>query len=446
MKLKKFAVIIVAMAICLTSIACASQSGGGDTTQSAAGSGTVAGSDAAGPAQNSEVMTIWHSWTTNNDANGNAYKELLAQWEKDHPNVKVEEDATENEAYKTKIKTAIAANEAPDVFFSWGLGFAAPFAEAGSLLALDEYLADGTKDRILPGALDNFSYNGKVYGLPYNANVCALFCNKELFDKYGVKLPETNEELLQAVKTFKAQGLVPMAVGAKDAWTAMFYHNVYTVKTAGAKAVKAALTGEGSYDTPDFIKGVSKLEELIKAGAFDPSALALTYDEAKIPFMNGEIPMIYQGSWIVSEIQDESLSKVKDKVVAIKFPTVEGSEQYATEAHGGATDCFMVSSSATNKDTAVGFVKYVSEGISGLSFKYGGGIPLWKSEQADNANIDALTRQLVDISSQITDSVVSWDVFLSGEATERHKSLVQQVFAGQLTPEEFVKDMQVLNQ
>ncbi|MFA9380093.1 MAG: extracellular solute-binding protein [Acetanaerobacterium sp.] len=115
-------------------------------------------------------------------------------------------DATENEAYKTKIKTAIAANEAPDVFFSWGGGFAKPFAEAGALLPLDEYLADGTKDRMLPGTADNKTYDGKTYGFPFIMWVGTLFFNQEMFETNGLTLPSTNDELLAAVAGFTAKG------------------------------------------------------------------------------------------------------------------------------------------------------------------------------------------------------------------------------------------------
>lgn len=118
-------------------------------------------------AQEKKTLNVWNLWTTESDANAKSFNIVLKQWQALHPDVDVVIDATENEAYKTKIKTAMAANEVPDVFFAWGGGFAKPFVEAGQVLALDDYLADGTKDRLLGGALDNVTYDGKTYGLTF---------------------------------------------------------------------------------------------------------------------------------------------------------------------------------------------------------------------------------------------------------------------------------------
>jgi ABC-type glycerol-3-phosphate transport system substrate-binding protein len=80
-------------------------------------------------------------------------------------------DATENETFKTKIRTAVAANEAPDIFTYWAGGYMKNFVTAGKLLALDDYLNDGTKDKLLDGTLDNMTFDGKVYGLPHTMDV-----------------------------------------------------------------------------------------------------------------------------------------------------------------------------------------------------------------------------------------------------------------------------------
>lgn len=66
------------------------------------------------------TLDVWHLWTTENDGNAVSFAKALEEYRADHPNVTVNIDATENEAYKTKIKTAISANEAPDVFFLLG--------------------------------------------------------------------------------------------------------------------------------------------------------------------------------------------------------------------------------------------------------------------------------------------------------------------------------------
>jgi raffinose/stachyose/melibiose transport system substrate-binding protein len=394
-------------------------------------------------AQEKKTLNVWHLWTTESDANAKSFNIVLKQWQELHPDVEVVIDATENEAYKTKLKTAMAANEVPDVFFAWGGGFAKPFVEAGQVLALDDYLADGTKDRLLGGALDNVTYGGKTYGLTFIQWVGTLYCNKEMFDANGVTIPTTNDELLAAVAAFKAKGIVPFTVGAKDGWPAMFYQNVYAVRTAGAKLSNEALSGASTFNAPEFVQSAKYLDDLVKAGAFDPGALALTYDEAKIPFLAGQVPMIYIGSWLAGEIQDPKLSQVVDKVVGVNWPSIADGKGEATEILGGAIDSLMVSNNAKDKDLAVEFVKYITENMSRESFKLGAGIATWKIDMT-GITVSPLVQNIIDIASKSTGSVLAWDTFLSGEAAERHKSLVQEIFAGQKTPEEFAAEMEKL--
>ncbi len=391
-------------------------------------------------AQEKKTLNVWNLWTTESDANAKSFNIVLKQWQALHPDVDVVIDATENEAYKTKIKTAMAANEVPDVFFAWGGGFAKPFVEAGQVLALDDYLTDGTKDRLLGGALDNVTYDGKTYGLTFIQWVGTLYCNKEMFDANGITIPTTNDELLAAVAAFKAKGIVPITVGAKDGWPAMFFQNVYAVRTAGAQMCNEALSGAATFNAPEFVQSAKYLDDLVKAGGFDPGALALSYDEAKMPFLAGQVPMIYQGSWLAGEIQDPTLSQVVDKVVGINWPSIADGKGEATQILGGAIDCLMVSNNAKEKDLAVDFVKYITENMSRESFKLGAGIATWKIDMT-GIEVSPLVQNIIDFAAKSTGSVLAWDTFLSGEAAERHKSLVQEIFAGQLTPEDFATEM-----
>ncbi len=400
---------------------------------------------AEAPAGEKTKLTMWHIWTNQDDANAKSFNMVYPKWQEQNPNVEIEMDVTENEAFKTKIKTAIAANEAPDIFFAWGGGFSKPFAESGKLLAFDEYLADGTRDRLGASSLDNYTYGGKVYGLPFTMWVGTLYCNKEMFDANGLALPKTFDELMTAVKGFKDKGTVPIAVGAKDAWTAMFYQNVLAERTAGAAVCNATLAGNGSYDTPEIIQSATLLDQLVKAGAFDPGALALSFDEAKMTFLSGQVPMIYQGSWLAGDIEDPNLSQVAGKVVGMNFPAVTGGKGDPNEILGGSIDCFVVSANTKAPEISANFVKYITENMAVESFKLGAGLNPWKFD-ATGIEMKPLVQQIVEIGKNATGSVLAWDTFLSGEAVPKHLSLVQEIYAGSKTPAEFGAEMQKLQQ
>ena len=71
--------------------------------------------------------------------------------EQANPDVQIKVETVENERYKTKIKTAFATNELPDIFYSWGGGFSKPFIESGKVLSLNQYIDDDTSNKINNG-------------------------------------------------------------------------------------------------------------------------------------------------------------------------------------------------------------------------------------------------------------------------------------------------------
>ena len=87
------------------------------------------------------------------------------------------------EQYKTKIKTAFAAGEAPDISYMFSGGsFVKPYIDAGYLLPIDDYVSEDTLNKVLPGMLDGCTFNEKLYTLPTVTFLANLYCNTEMFE------------------------------------------------------------------------------------------------------------------------------------------------------------------------------------------------------------------------------------------------------------------------
>jgi raffinose/stachyose/melibiose transport system substrate-binding protein len=384
------------------------------------------------------TLTFWNIATT--DPGKTDVNNAVAAWNKANPNIQIKTSVTDNDPYKTKIKTAISANEAPDIIYSWAGGFAQPFVNAGKILALDSYLNDGTKDKMLPGALTNITYNGKVYGLTYNQQAGALYVNTDLFASNNLQVPTTFDQLLTDVKAFSAKGITSMAVGEKDEWPGMWYYDMIALRTAGAQTTLDALNKKGSFDDAAFVSAASDLQDLIKAGAFDKGAMGITRDDSIAQFTQGKIPMYFGGNFDAGTID---ASSVKGKVEAVKFPSIAGGKGTANEYLGGGADSLLVSANSKYKDDAVKAIKFLAPALSSSFYLSGAGLPEWKYDNVDQSKIDPLSKEIMDnIVSGATDSVPAWDLYLQGADAQSHQDLVAEIFGGKITPQDFAKQMQ----
>lgn len=425
--MKGMKIIVAAAALAVAAAAAVSAAGSRDAT-------------AAGKTK----VTVWTLWTDNPDVNAVAFRKALESAKTDMPDIVIEHDATENEAYKTKIKTAMAAGDAPDVFFAWGAGFVKPFVDAGKVVPLDDYLKDGTDRKMKGGANTNFIFGGKTYGLTFTQWVASLYCNKALFDKHGVKLPETYEDLLAAVKAFRAAGVIPITVGEKDRWPGMFWQNAFAIRTAGADASNAALAGRASFNTPDFVRSAQLLKDLVAAGGFVDGALGLDYNEGGALFLEGKAAMYYMGNWFAGDIAGHESGLVKN-VVAKKFPTISGGKGDATQFLGGSIDGLCVSQTAKDKAAAARVVKYLMEQTARNLASAGEGLPTWNTDDVKPAKTNPVVDQIMANLKGSSGYVLAWDTFLSGADADDHKNYVAAIFGGTMSPQEFASSMQRMN-
>ncbi len=391
-----------------------------------------------------EPLTMWHLFQPDSPQDI-ALKKAIDEWNKANPDHQVEEEYIENESYKTKIRTAMAANEAPDLFFAWGAGFTKPFVEAGKVLALDEYLNDGTKDKIVGGGLSYQTYNGTTYGLPISVNVGTFYVNEELFQKHNVKIPETYDELITAIEAFRSKGVTPLTVGEKDRWPGMFYYNILALRTAGAELSNAALTDQASFNDPAFIQAADLLDKIVEKEGFESYAMALTRDESEVSFRQGLIPMYFNGSWLVGEFERDG-EPVKGKIQVRPFPSVKGGQGKSSEFLGGPLDAFWASSKAKDKEVTVGALKFISERFAQHGWEGGTGLPAWKVTTPEGMKVNRLTQQIIDLLNDATGYVLFWDMFLPGEHAEKHKDLVAQIFSNNISPKQFASEMQSINE
>ncbi|MCM1175679.1 MAG: extracellular solute-binding protein [Blautia sp.] len=121
--------------------------------------------------------------------------------------------------------------------------------------------------------------DGKLVGIPQEVVVYGLFVNKDMFDQYGLALPNTPEEFLECCKVFKENG-IETPIGANRWWLETFvfaqaYADLYNGGNTEAE-IAALNSGERKYS--DYMReGFTFLKELIDLGYID-AEVAYTYE------------------------------------------------------------------------------------------------------------------------------------------------------------------------
>jgi len=386
------------------------------------------------------TLSIWHIWTDNESGDRRAIDEYIELYTKEHPNVKIEQDASDTESYKTKLKVAFSSGDLPDVFFTYGAGFSKLFVDTGRVLALDDVLPEGDKDKLIGGAETNFIYDNKLYGLPIKMWAGTFYCNKELFEKENIELPTDWDQFLAAIESFRAKGYQPLTLGGKDSWHIAMYFDQLAIREAGVDGVMKAMKGEKKFNDPEFLKAAEDLVELVNADAFNDGFEGLGAQEAQAEFLMGRIPMYFNGSWMTGDMQSD-INSMKDKIIALPFPSISGQMGDQTQYSGGAIDGWSVSNESKHKEAAVEFMAGLAEYQSNASYKSGDGITVWKST-IDESELNPLLVQINNNVKDATAFALAWDTQLAGADVDVYLSNLQYLAGGGITPQEFVDKLQ----
>jgi multiple sugar transport system substrate-binding protein len=165
-------------------------------------------SGCAGPAAGGGPVEIryWTGWT---GKELDAQKELAAEFERSHPNIRVRVLSVAG-AYN-KMRIAFAGAATPDVASCVWADELAGYAMRGVLTPLDDLMQRSGRsgDEFVPGVWDMLQYKGRPYALAVTTNTSFIVYNKQLFREAGLDPewhPKTIAELDHAAEATTIKG------------------------------------------------------------------------------------------------------------------------------------------------------------------------------------------------------------------------------------------------
>ena len=135
--------------------------------------------------------------------------------------------------------------------------------------------------------------------LPIEGHTTAIFYNKILFFKAGIKLPNDRllnaDEFLEIVKTLRSKGITPIAVAAADQErnAAIPIFNTM-IRFAGYEKIRKLMRQEINFSDPDIIRSLTYWKKIVDAGGYDcPKSRQLNLSDAISEIMENRAAIIF---------------------------------------------------------------------------------------------------------------------------------------------------------
>lgn len=435
-KMKAFA-LTMAGAMIFMLAACGGGQEGGGTTDNSSSSG---GGEKSGEEVTITFQNIYPDPTTPAHKMMN---QLVEQYEKDHPNIKIELDSLNTDQQKLKLKTQAASKEVPDITIVNPAAQMKPFVDAGLLAPLNDVVdRDNLKDKFQDGLLNYYSFDSNVYALPDGNNIEVVYYNKALFEQAGIKeTPKTFDELLEVVKTLKAKGITPIAIGEKDSWTgSLLFMNILLRTNGGPGFLQDVIDGKKTFNDPAFTEAVAAFQELVKAGAFPDGATSIDYNAGGNIFKTGKAAMYIMGTWETGAIDSSS---VADQVAAFQFPTVNGKgdvNEYII-APGSA---FAISANSEHLEETKDFLHYFMTEMPKVKFELKDAVGSGHKIEGDfkAAGYSELAVGLNELFKNIKGGDLAFDNTMNPAVAQAHLSSIQNLFVTDADPAQVAQEHQ----
>jgi len=354
--MKKGIALLLSVILLVMATACGGN-GGSSSEQSQTPSDSSASQDTGEPSSTGkEKLTFWYLWGGNS---ADIVERIISNYNESQDLYEVEGLSTPDEQ---KIIVAVSSGAGPDITDNFGNNVV-KYASGGIAECLDDYVARDNFDLsvFVENALEMQKYDGKLYALPISVNVYALFYNIDLLEEMGYsEPPATLEELRQICldATQEENGVVTQLGGM------LVPQTYWPYAWANASGTNFGPM-DGSELTPDntgMRDALQFVQELVDITGQDALSNFVTsgnsnWGTAQDPFIAGTQLFRVDGPWYYNTVRNNN-PDLNYHIAA--FP---GSESVGGSGYSLLeTSNMFIPTTASNKDGAWDFIKYITSG------------------------------------------------------------------------------------
>lgn len=421
--MKRTTIAIIAGLLAVSLAACGS---GGAKSGNAADDGTNGNSGAA----KGDKVTIELAISKSSQDSAFIQQDLLDEFEK-QTNIKVNLQLIPAEQTTTVLQTKLAVDETPDII-QYNL------ASATTDLNLERNFEildnEPWASRILNK--DVLSAYGHIYSfhVSQDTGMQGVVYNKDIFDDLGLSIPKNFDEFLAVCEKIKASGVTPVFMPYKDNWSANIWPAAafanFVSKNDPTFFDELNSNKKKWSDIPEFQTFLQQQYEVYKQGYTNADVLSDSYDMAVGKFLNKEVAMMFMGDWLIEGVlqQDPNM-----RLGVFPIP----SEQDASLGASPLGGQLFIPKKAKHLAEAKEFLNFMgSKEIAQKIVDSKGYVS--NLNDVNTPELPAYKQEIVDNYITPKKTVLTTDAYMLVDRSELYR-LLQDQFAGGLTPEEVLK-------
>ncbi len=261
--------------------------------------------------------------------------------------------------YYPQLSTTFSAGDPPDVAVMHQHRLP-DFAGRGLLMPLGQALADAGVDfsDYTQPAQDAATYEGEIFGVPFDLHASLWHVNVDLFEEAGL-VDEDGSPIMPT----SADELIAQCQQLQDATGKQYFGHDWFEFGVGARLFLALVWQQGgelsdgmtaTVDTPEGQEALRLLNELATTCS-DP---AQGYTDSQAGFLSGDIAVLHNGTWVVDQYDRET----EFDYLATNVPNIYGTPAAWGDSH------MWVMPKQSDEDPAktaasIEFLKYLYEHV-----------------------------------------------------------------------------------
>lgn len=392
-------------------------------------------SPSKGSSDEKASIAIWHNFA-GDDLRARAVREMIAQFQEENPDIKVDAQAIPVDGYRQRISTVAAANELPDVFLTYPGSFTEEFYKGDLIQPITSLLDDNPewKDSFLEGAIEPYVYDdGETYSAPVAMSATSfLYYNKQLFEENNLEVPKTWNDFITVIKAFDDKGITPLAMGNQAPWVAQSTtFGAIADRVTGTEWFMKAVKQDGaSFTDPIFIEALNHFKELVDNKAYADGANSMDNTQGEQYFAQGKAAMMINGSWTLSSLGGSVSEDVLANIGVTVVPSVEDGKGKGNTITGGPGGGYLLSSrtDGVNKEAALKLIYALSNGDAQKKIAESSSMVMYDVD-VDKDSVNSLFYEAFNLIREVEFAPV-YDLYLNAAAGEAVNNGLQELMLG----------------